>query len=140
MTYANINHMLERFGERDLVQLTTRPSSGPAPTGIDTDRLDSVLKDAADLIDGYLGKRYPLPLSPVPSMVVRWSCDLARWFLQPGAPPEMVKTNYERTLEELKAAAAGDISLGLPEDQKDAWSGDVQFVGPKRKTDNLSWY
>jgi phage gp36-like protein len=133
--------MIERFGERDIIQLTNRPNSGPAPTGVDLERLESALKDAFDLINGYLGKRYPLPLEPIPTLAIRWSCDLARWFLQPGAAPEMVRANYERTLEELKAAASGELSLGLPDtDMGGLWSGGVDFVGPKRRFKDMDEY
>jgi phage gp36-like protein len=133
--------MIERFGERDLIQLTNRPNSGPLPAAIDQERLDSALQDAYNLINGYLGKVYPLPLNPVPSLVVRWSCDLARWFLQPGTPPEMVKTNYERTLVELREASEGKMSLGLEEaDNNGPWSGAAEIVTPKRKFTDKSWY
>jgi phage gp36-like protein len=141
VSYAGLDQMIERFGERELIQLTNRPgSAGPLPAEIDQERLAAALKDAADLIDGYLGKRYRLPLNPIPTLAVRWSIDLARWFLQPGAAPEMVKANYERTLTELKEAANGDISLGLPEEDSGGWSGDVQFSGPKRIFDDLTGY
>ena len=139
MTYAEASHMVDRFGERELIQLTVRPGVQPA-AAVDGDRLGAALKDGFDLINGYLGKRYPLPLSPVPSLAVRWNCDLARWFLQPGQAPEMVKANYERTLEELRQAADGELSLGLEEGQGQAAGGDVYFAGPRRKFKDMKGY
>jgi phage gp36-like protein len=132
MSYATQADMIERFGERDLIALTNRPGSSASPPTIDEARLQSALKDAEDLINGYLGKRFSLPLNPLPSLAVRWSCDLARWFLQPISAPEQVKANYERTLEELKDAAAGELSLGVPENESGSWSGAAEISAPPR--------
>lgn len=130
MSYATPAQMVERFGQEELIQVSNR--TGYPAAEIDPVTLAAALKDGSDLIDGYLGKRYAIPLKPVPSLAVRWNCDLARWFLQPGAPPEMVKANYERTLEELQAAADGSISLGVEDEKPDGWRGDVLFDGPGR--------
>jgi phage gp36-like protein len=134
MNYATVENLIERYGEREISQISTRPGvNPPGAPAVDEERVEAALTDAFNLINGYLGKRYTLPLNPVPSLVVRWSCDLARWFLQPGAPPEMVKANYERCLAELRDIAAGNMTLGETEkDTSGPWSGRVESFGPKR--------
>ena len=122
--------MVKRFGEEEIIQLTNRDNlSGEAwPQAVDNKRLYASLRDAQNLIHGYLARRYTLPLTPVPHLAVRWSCDLARWFLQSHSAPEQVKDNYERTLAELREAATGD--LVLDSEELGFRNGAAEIVGP----------
>jgi phage gp36-like protein len=136
--YGTVQNLVDRYGEREISQISTRPGGPPPGTPssgapvIDNERVEAALTDAFNLINGYLGKRYSLPLNPVPSLVVRWSCDLARWFLQPGAAPEMVKANYERCLAELREIAAGTMTLGESVTDSGLWSGKVESFSSRK--------
>jgi phage gp36-like protein len=133
--YATIGDLVKRFGEQEIIQLTDRDNN----TGtVDKVRAARALRDAVSLIHGYLAKRYTLPLNPVPSLATRWTCDLARWFLQPHDAPEQVKANYERTLAELREAATGELDLGA--DELAPWSGAAEIVGPGRPFGNMKGF
>lgn len=135
--YAGRAEMVERFGEAEIIQLTDRDGLTGA---VDDDRLRAAVDDGVNLIHGYLADRYRLPLTPVPPLARRWTCDLARWFLQPNAAPEQVKANYQRTLEELKAAAAGEISLDSEEAGSDLFGGTAEIAGPARVFTDLKGF
>jgi len=128
MSYATVNDLVKRFGELEIIQLTDRDNLTGA---VDKIRAAAAIRDAVNLIHGYLAKRYTVPLDPVPPLVTRWACDLARWFLQPHDAPDQVKANYERTLAELRDAAEGDLMLEGAEETP-AWAGEVEIVGPGR--------
>ena len=127
--YATLADMVERFGEAEIIQLTDRDNQTGA---VDEARLSAALADGVNLIHGYLARRYALPLNPVPPLATRWACDLARWFLQPHSAPEQVKANYERTLAELREAAAGDLLLDAPGLEDGLWSAAAEIAGPSR--------
>lgn len=127
--YAGQAEMVERYGEGTIIQLTDRDNLTGA---IVPERLTAAITDAVNLIHGYLGKRYRLPLNPVPHLAVRWTCELARWFLQPHSPPEKVKEDYLRALSELKAARDGDLTLDADEKDSGLFGGTAEIVAPKR--------
>lgn len=79
MTYATVQDLVDRFGERELVQLTDRTNR--PPTTIDSVVVDRGLADAAAFIDGYVGKAYSLPLPIVPPALVKICADVARYYL-----------------------------------------------------------
>ncbi|UQZ89537.1 DUF1320 domain-containing protein [Deltaproteobacteria bacterium Smac51] len=135
--YAGREEMLERFSEAELFQLTDLDGLTGA---IVESKLAAAVQDAVNLIHGYLADRYSLPLNPVPALAVRWTCDLARWFLQPHSAPEMVKANYERTLAELKATAAGEIKLDAPEKASGLFSGTAEIIAPPREFSGLKGF
>lgn len=79
MTYVTKQQLIDRFGERELIQLTDR-TNRPATT-IDDDVVDGAVTDAEALVDGYIGKVYELPLSSAPAVLTRISADIARYYL-----------------------------------------------------------
>jgi hypothetical protein len=90
MAYATQQNLIDRFGERELIELTDRADP---PTGaIDAAVVTKALADADGAINGYLAVKYQLPISPVPVMFERFGCDIARYYLRgprhrPGATP-----------------------------------------------------
>lgn len=74
--------------------------------------------DAADgLIEGFLAKRgYPLPLSPVPTVVVGWARAITRYTLHknritdPKTDP--IGRDYQDAMKLLQLTASGQFSLG----------------------------
>lgn len=111
MSYVTKQQMIDRFGERELVQLTDRSNVPPAT--IDDTVLDGALADAADMIDGYLKPVYALPLSVVPGILVRMAADIARYFLHArGVEKEsQVYRSYAEALAWLKGVSTGLIQL-----------------------------
>ncbi len=126
MTYATEQHMIDRFSEQELVELTDRVGVGR----IDTAVLDRALTDADGEINGYLATRYALPLATVPIVLTRLACDVARYFLYQDRATEAVRTRYQDALKFLRNVAAGVVSLGV--DASNAAPADSS--GPKYDT------
>lgn len=109
MAYATLAAMAARYGETELIELTDRIGSGQ----IDTAVLDQAIADADAVIDGYLAGRYSLPLSPVPSILIGYGCDLARerlWGDAAADHPVVRRGNDARKF--LVLLAEGRVSLG----------------------------
>ena len=116
MAYAGVQDMIDRFGQVEMIRLTT-----PADQDMDTVQADPVtraLEDASAVIDGYLRRRYQVPLDLVPPEIRRACCVLARFDLSTGDQREA----SERTTQDRKDAVAwltqiskGDVLLPLAE-------------------------
>lgn len=109
MTYASQQNLIDRFGEDELIQLTDRASLD----AIDATVVARALADADAEINGYLSTRYTLPLSPVPAVLEKLACDIARYQLFENAVTEIVKERYENAIRFLKDVAAGKVTLGV---------------------------
>lgn len=109
MTYASQQNLIDRFGEDELIQLTDRDNLG----AIDAAVVARALADADAEINGYLSTRYTLPLSPVPAVLEKLACDIARYQLFENAVTEIVKERYENAIRFLKDVAAGKVTLGV---------------------------
>ena len=79
MTYASKSDLIELFGELELTQLTDRAHK--PPTTVDDALVAKQLDFASGVVDGYLGKVYALPLASPPSILVKVTADLARYYL-----------------------------------------------------------
>lgn len=137
MQYALVQDLIDRFGERELVELTD-PAELDA---VDADRVQLKLDDAHALADGYLARVYALPLAgcvkPVgvgaveqvpPPQLTRIVCDIARYYLYDDLAPEAeVYRRFKAALAELQAIADGTQRLICP------WGGEPgspTVVGP----------
>lgn len=119
MTYASQQDLIDRFGTDKLAQLTDKVNR-PA-TVIDAVTTGKALEDASALIDSYVGKRFDLPLSAVPDILVRFCADIALYYLY-GSKAEddgPVERKYKEALAWLK-----DVSRGLVQLDDGSGSGD----------------
>ena len=108
MTYATQQHMIDRFGQAEVIELTDRASLG----AIDATVLARALEDADAEINGYLATRYTLPLSPVPLTLTRLAADMARYYLYDDQVPDVVRARYQDAIKFLRHVADGVVSLG----------------------------
>lgn len=108
MTYVTQQQMIDRFSERELIQLTDRTNK-PATT-IDDIVVAGAIADAQALVDGYLGKVYQLPLALTPPVLTRISADIARYYLHGKSADKdgPVHRAYLEATSWLK-----DVSLGM---------------------------
>ena len=116
MSYATPQDLINRYPNRDLVQLT---NEDPTVTTIDTAILQQALDDASAEIDGYLGGRFQLPLSDVPEVLDRLTCDVAIYRLQSLRPLHDLadaRRRYDDALAMLTKVANGEITLGIGSD------------------------
>lgn len=112
MAYAAVSDMIQRFGEREV--LNNSNPEGSVATVIDVARVNQVLGDASDLIDTYLNRRYAVPLATPPASIVNACCRIARFDLaQTGGtqPTEQILSDRRDAIAWLGKIASGSISL-----------------------------
>ena len=108
MTYCTEQDLITRYGEDELIQLTDKQNVGQ----LDTDVINSAIADADSLIDGYLGSRYNLPITPLPRSLVRIACEISRYYLYENLATDEVKDRYSEAVKTLKAISKGEMSIG----------------------------
>lgn len=133
MSYITQDNLIDRFSERELIQLTDRTNT-PA-SSIDGDVVNAAIADATALVDSYLAKRYALPLSDVPSVLTRMAGDIARYYLHGSRADKdhPVTVNYRDAVAWLDKVAKGTVQLeadGI--DAEQAGDGEVRTSGPDR--------
>ncbi len=110
MTYATIDHLLDRYGSGLLVQLTDR---GEVATGaIDTAIVDRALKDTDATINGRLGK-YALPLTEVPELLIDLALVIAIYKLHRFTPDPKIKDDYDDAMRTLREISTGITTLSI---------------------------
>lgn len=132
MPYVAQQDLVDRFGEGELIRLTN-PDDFSA-TAVDTARLDGAIADADAMIDGYLGGRYEIPLSPVPRAITRVAADLARYYLYDDQPPDTVAQRYEDAMKFLRSVARREVSLGVSEGGEQASGADLATLQSDGRT------
>ncbi len=81
------------------------------------ERIEQASTEADALIDGYLGKRYTLPLANAPGILTTWARAIVRYKLHgdrlstEGNDP--IVRDYKDALKFLEQIAAGKFSLGI---------------------------
>ncbi len=116
MSYATPQDLINRYPNRDLVQLS---NEDPTITTINTTVLQQALDDASAEIDGYLGGRFTLPLTDVPEVLDRLTCDVAIYRLQSLRPIHDLadaRRRYDDALAMLTKVATGEMTLGIGAD------------------------
>ncbi len=127
MDYATPQDLIDRFGERELIELTD-----PDLVAVQSDKVTRAIADAQAFADSYLGRVYRLPLTgcvkpaPVegdpfatllvpPPQLTRISVDVARYYLYKDfAPENEVYLRYKAAEKELLAIADGKAVLSCP--------------------------
>lgn len=92
-------------------------------------RIDDAVTRASDLIDGYLVRRYELPLAlPVPGLVMEWCRQISRYYLHQhrlsDEKTDPVARDYRDALKFLQQLVEGKFFLGF-NDPVATDSGDV---------------
>ena len=109
MTYATLNLLTARHGERLLIQCTDR--SSPATGEIDEAVVDRALADTDAVIDGYLAGRYVLPLAETPPMLADLAIAIAIYKLHVFSPEPKIEQDYKDAIASLKLISMGTIRL-----------------------------
>jgi len=143
VAYVTQQNLIDRFGEKELIQLTDRTNL-PATT-IDATVVAAAIGDAEKLADSYMAKRYALPLNPVPDVLVPVVANIARYNLHSeyAEKDSAVTRNYKDAVAWLKDVASGIVQLeadGVASDQPA--SGQVQISAPDKvfSRDSLKGY
>lgn len=113
-----------------LMTLTQLSNDDPAAMQPDENVIDNSVRQAEELVDGYLRGRYHLPLDPVPTVLRDAVVYLARhWLYQrrpEGALPDAVISGRKDTLKLLESIRDGVITLGLPTGQNLPEPGEIR--------------
>lgn len=133
MPYATQADMVTRFGEAELIDLTDRDGSTGA---IDSALVETALEDAASTIDGYVGRRYDLPLDPVPKVLTRLACDLARYFLYENRATEEAEKRHDDAIKLLRDISSGTVHLGASTPEQSVTGTPKIHQGKKRFDDD----
>lgn len=155
--YLTAAQLADRPGSLEIAQVAT-PESSPV---VDADLMDATLRgedrsawlpadtaiadqalarvnesidSAGDLIDGYIGKRYSLPLDPVPGVLTVWARAIARYMLHKDRrsmeSDDPIVRDYRDAQKLLQLVAQGKFSLGADDPSgADSATGDVKFTG-----------
>ena len=107
MTYATQATLETAFGVDEILQLTDRDQNG----SVDAAFLAAALARADAVIDSYLGRRYTVPITPTPTVVLGIAADLARHYLYEDAVPEPVRAAYDDALRWLQQAGRGEVCV-----------------------------
>jgi phage gp36-like protein len=114
--YASVQDMITRFGESEMIRLTT--PSGQAMDAVVIEPAEAALFDVSATIDTYLRKRYEVPLDIVPPEINQAACKLARYELAHGEdkqPSEQMKVARDEVTSWLMKISLGQVLLDLTE-------------------------
>ena len=84
--------------------------------------IDAAIADADGEIDGYLAKRYPVPLTVIPKVINKFSKDIAlynlfsRMGIEKDSDAEIYLTRYNAAIKFLTLVAEGKVAIGADED------------------------
>lgn len=109
MSYATLDQLVARYGERLLLQVADR--ADPPAGAIDAGTVGQVLADTDALIDGYLAGRYVLPLASVPPQVPPIAQAIAIYRLHVFQPEQKIADEYQAAIADLVRIANGTIRL-----------------------------
>lgn len=113
--YITIADLQTLIPEAVLTQLS---NDNPQAVAVNTAIVEMVIKDACELIDGYLYGRYSLPLSNQPSLIAQIAKELARYQLYARRPegfelPPAVEAGYKNSIKLLEKIRDGLVSIGI---------------------------
>ncbi|GIT85407.1 gp436 family protein [Roseobacter sp. OBYS 0001] len=109
MPYTTLADLTDRFGENLLIQLTDR--GDVATDSIDADVIDRALADTDALIDGYVAKRYALPMAATPALIRTLAIDIAIYKLHVYDANPKIEADYKAAMRALEAISAGSVTL-----------------------------
>ena len=123
--------MEKLFGKDELSQLV--PNEDSEENEYSSELVQKALDNAEAELNAYLANRYALPLNPIPSILLRLTCDIARYQLFGASLTEEVEKRYKNAISFLKNVSNGTASLGSDDNGNLLReSGSVAHFGSKR--------
>lgn len=137
MHYCTRADIGKAIPELTLTQLSNDDPTAELP---DESVIEDGVRQAEELVDGYLRGRYDLPLDPVPSVLRDAVVYLTRhWLYQrrpEGAIPEAVKDSRKDTLKLLESIRDGVVTLGMPTGQAAPEPGKIRARARRQQFGN----
>jgi phage gp36-like protein len=125
MAYATVADMVLRWGEAEMIRAST--PDGAAAVAVVAEPINVALENASAMIDGYLRKRYRVPLEAIPPEINDACCKIARYEVNTGgdkAPSEQTVKGRDDAVVWLARIARGEVVLGMEE----VTQGDESFA------------
>lgn len=111
MAYCTLAELVERYGERMLLDLSFRGDA--APEEPDAALFARAIAGADALIDGHLKVRYLLPLSEVPAIVRDLSLTISIYRAHAEVVPDKIRKDYEDALKLCAQISTGAVKLDV---------------------------
>jgi phage gp36-like protein len=128
--YATQAELETRFGTDELVQLTNRAGGNT----IDAAVVASALVGASSEIDGYLARRYAVPVSPAPVFLGEACLSIARYKLHGKSAGDAVRRDYDDAIRLLRDLADGRAEIaGAAPPASSSVAGQVRIDAPGRQ-------
>lgn len=141
MAYSTVQDLVDRFGTRELVQLSN-PEDSRATT-VNEPHVLKALEEASAVLDGYIGVRRATPVpAPVPLVLKAYTEDVAMYgltTLRSKGATEDARKRYEDAIKWAREYAAGKASLGAPEPDAGGVLG-AEFSASERLFTRGSFY
>lgn len=126
--------------EMTLIQLS---NDDPAAMSPNENVIEDGVRQAEELVDGYLRGRYNLPLDPVPTVLRDAVVYLARhWLYQrrpEGALPDAVKDSRKDTIKLLESIRDGVVTLGMPTGHTAPEPGEIRVRARRQQFGSDLW-
>ncbi|OMQ01696.1 hypothetical protein BW722_06870 [Lawsonia intracellularis] len=109
--YVQYKDLQTQFGEAEMLALC-----GDEDGNIDMPRLTEVINQTSSEADSYLGKRYVVPVEPVPPVLRFIVGDMVRYRLTSAEALEtsLIVQRYQQAIVWLTKVSQGEIVLPLP--------------------------
>lgn len=119
MSYITSAELTTLVPEQVMYELSN-DTPGYAVSEIDFDKVNAIVAEACETVDGYLRGRYRLPFASTPTLVSGIAKQIARYKLYERRPegfdlPDTVRNGYTDALKDLVKIQNGVITLGVPE-------------------------
>lgn len=140
MRYCTRNDIGNAIPEMTLIQLS---NDDPAAMQPNEGVIEDGVRQAEELVDGYLRGRYNLPLDPVPTVLRDAVVYLARhWLYQrrpEGVLPDAVKDSRKDTIKLLESIRDGVVTLGMPTGHAAPEPGEIQVRSRRQQFSSDLW-
>jgi phage gp36-like protein len=140
MRYCTRADIGNAIPEITLIQLS---NDDPAAEQPNENVIGDGVRQAEELVDGYLRGRYNLPLDPVPTVLRDAVIYLARhWLYQrrpEGALPDAVKDSRKDTIKLLESIRDGVVTLGMPSGQAAPEPGEIRVRARPQQFSSDLW-
>ncbi|WP_131667377.1 gp436 family protein [Psychrobacter pygoscelis] len=106
--YATRNDLINRYSMTEVLELESMHGNG-------SETISAALSDATTVMNGYLAKRYRLPLNPAADLKI-YCCDIARYHLYKNQATDEVRNRYKDAIKWLESVVADkvDVSYNTP--------------------------
>lgn len=120
--YCTKQDLIERFG---IAELEAKAWDQDLDT-IDDAKVDQACQDATETVNLYVSTSITLPAETPPPILVRLSCDIARYFMQSQNPLDEAKERYRLAIRILKDIAAGNATINVESEPTQPANVDAQ--------------